>query len=191
MSNLKDQISLLQKDIFEKQQELAKLRLEQKPELINNYSFHDMDGRSHSLIDLFAEKDELLLIHNMGKSCVYCTMWADALSGMHHVIKDRVNIVLTSPDEHAVMKEFSTARNWNIPAYSYHGTDFSIDLGFASDKEGRRWYEPGVSALILKEGKIYRTARDNFGPGDVYCAPWHLFALLPKGSDGWHPKYKY
>jgi predicted dithiol-disulfide oxidoreductase (DUF899 family) len=185
MSKPSTQINDLQKEIFEKQQQLAKLRLEQEPEWIKNYSFKDIDGNSHSLIDLFDGKDELLLIHNMGKSCVYCTMWADTLSGMNHLINDRVKMVLTSPDEHSIMKEFTTPRNWQFPSYSYAGSSFSID------KEGRHWYEPGVSALILKDGKVYRTAKDNFGPGDVYCAPWHLFALLPKGADGWHPKYTY
>lgn len=191
MSALNQEIDSLQKEIFAKQAQLAKLRLNLAREEISDYTFKDIQGKEHSLLDLFEDKEELLLIHNMGKSCVYCTMWADGLSGMYHIIKDRVNIVLTSPDEHYIMKEITRERNWQIPSYSYHGSDFSVEMGFAKDKEGRRWYMPGVSALVLKEGKIYRTAKDSFGPGDVYCPPWHLFSLLPKGANDWHPKYKY
>lgn len=191
MKTLDTKIASLQEEIFAKQKELAQLIKSQEPELIKNYAFKDVKNETVQLIDLFEGSDELILIHNMGKSCVYCTMWADTLSGSLEVIKDRVKIVLTSPDDVPTMLEFSNSRNWKIPCFSYNGTDFSVDLGFASDKEGRRWYEPGFSVLTLKDGKIFRTAKDQFGPGDVYCAPWHLFALLPKSVDGWQPKYKY
>lgn len=185
------EIELLQQEIFKKQKELIELKQKMPLEKIKNYSFKNVNGKEVGLLDLFEGREELLLIHNMGKSCVYCTMWADVLSGMNHIVKDRVNIVLTSPDDVNNLKSFSESRKWNLDCYSYHGTDFSVELGFAYDKEGRRWYQPGVSALILKDGKIYRTAKDYFGPGDVYCAPWHLFNLLPKGDDGWQPKYAY
>lgn len=191
METSAEKIKLLQEEIFTKQQELSALKLSQVPEKISNYSFKDKQGNETTLLDLFEDKEELLLIHNMGKACVYCTMWADAFNGMHHIIRDRVKIVLTSPDKVEVMKEFSEARGWTLPIYSYAGSNFANDLGFAHDKNDRRWYSPGVSALILKDGEIYRTASDSFGPGDVYCAPWHLFNLLPEGNKGWEPKYKY
>ena len=191
MTIIENQIEVLKKDIAAKQTEIENLRKELPLEEIKNYLFKDVEGKERSLLSFFEDKEELLLIHNMGKSCVYCTMWADVLSGMNHIVKDRVNIVLTSPDDVNNLKNFSESRKWNLDCYSYHGTDFSVELGFAYDKEGRRWYQPGVSALILKDGKIYRTAKDYFGPGDVYCAPWHLFNLLPKGDDGWQPKYAY
>lgn len=191
MNPLASKISGLQKEIFEKQKELALLIKSQEPERIQNYAFKNLYGETIHLLDLFADRDELILIHNMGKSCVYCTMWADTLSGSFSVIKDRVPIVLTSPDDVPTLKEFSAARNWQMPCISYNGTDFSVDLGFAKDIEGRRWYEPGFSVLQLKDGQIYRTAKDGFGPGDFYCAPWHLFALLPHGVAGWQPKYNY
>lgn len=184
-------IEELQKEIFEKQKEINKLKLEQAPEKINNYTFQDRKGNNINLLDIFEEKDELLIIHNMGKSCVYCTMWADVISGMHHIIADRVKIILTSPNDVETMNTFAESRAWKMPIFSYHGTDFSKDLGFAYDKEERRWYMPGVSAMILKDGEILRTSYDWFGPGDMYCAPWQLFELLPKGNNGWQPKYKY
>ena len=153
-------IASLQKEIEAKQQEILALRKSTPLEPVKNYELTNHLGAKVHLLDLFEGKDELLLIHNMGKSCVYCTMWADTLNGMLHIIKDRVNIVLTSPDDVNTMKNFKESRNWNWACYSYYNTDFSIELGFAKDIEGRRWYSPGVSALVLKEGKIYRTSKD-------------------------------
>lgn len=188
---LQQKLAALYKEIEEKQKEMLALKHSMPAEEIQNYTFKDAQGNTVDLLSLFKGKDELLLIHNMGKSCVYCTMWADCISGMYTILKDRVPTVLTSPDEFSVMKAFAESRNWQMPYYSYHGTNFSVDLGFAYDKEGRRWYQPGVSSLFLKDGKIFRKTYDFFGPGDLYCAPWHFFDLLNKGVDGWEPKYKY
>ena len=33
------------------------------------------------LSELFGEHDDLVIIHNMGASCRYCTLWADGFSG--------------------------------------------------------------------------------------------------------------
>ena len=49
----------------------------------------------------------------MGKSCVYCTMWADGLRGYSELISDRMPWALTSPDDVETMKEFTEPRNWN------------------------------------------------------------------------------
>lgn len=191
MNHPSENISKLQEEIFAKQKELAALRLAQEPEPIANYAFTDSKGASTDLLKLFGEAEELLLIHNMGKACVYCTMWADVISGMAHIIQDRVKIVLTSPDNYKIMSEFANSRNWKLDCYSYEGSNFSLDLGFAEDKNNRRWYSPGVSALTRKGTSIYRRSYDVFGPGDSYCAPWHLFALLPEGNANWEPKYSY
>ena len=68
------------------------------------------------------------------------------------------------------------------------GSTFIKDMGF--EKEGRKFW-PGVSAFIRKDGKIYRTAYDHFGPGDAYCSVWHFFDLFPNQVGGWQPKYDY
>lgn len=188
---MENQISELQKEIRVKQQELVKLRKQISLEEINNYSFTNKDGVTINLIDLFQENDELLVIHNMGKSCTYCTMWADGLRGYSEIITDRMPWVLTSPDEYTVLKEFAEGRDWNFNYLSFTGTSFARDLGFENEKEGRTFYQPGVSALIKKGNKIYRTGKDNFGPGDLYNPAWHFFDLFPNGANGWQPKYLY
>lgn len=46
-------------------------------------------------------------------------------------------------------------------------------------------------ALRRLDGSIVRTGRASFGPGDPFCAAWHLFDLLAGGAKGWSPKFSY
>lgn len=191
MSSTAETIKSLQKEIFDKQQTLLKLVKELPLEEVKDYVFQELDGTSTNLSALFGDKDELILIHNMGKACVYCTMWADGFRGYNEMMSDRAAFVLSSPDEPAVLKAFSESRDWHFARVSFHGTSFAEEMGFAEVKEGRTWYQPGFSAFIKKDGKIFRSGKDFFGPGDYYCAPWHMFEFLPEGANGWQPKYTY
>lgn len=182
------QIESLQSDIAKKRKEILELRHQAEPEPIADYVLRDSEGEDVKLSDLFDDRDELIVIHNMGKACKYCTLWADGLIGFTKPMSDRVPFVLVSPDEPAVQKEFATGRGWNFPMLSAAGTSFIADLGFYKEKEG---YYPGVSALIRWEGQIYRAAYDFFGPGDTYASIWHFFDLLPKRVNSWQPKYDY
>jgi predicted dithiol-disulfide oxidoreductase (DUF899 family) len=124
----------------------------------------------------------------MGKSCKYCTLWADGLNGVAKPLADRVPFVVVSPDTPEVQTEFAASRGWQFPMLSAaHGT-FIKDLGFYRDADG---YWPGVSALIRKDGRIYRASYDYFGPGDPYSSVWHFYDLLPARVSGWQPKYEY
>ena len=57
-------------------EKLAKLQQSNRSNEVNKYNFSTLNGET-SLMDLFGEKDKLLLIHNMGQGCLYCTLWAD------------------------------------------------------------------------------------------------------------------
>ena len=183
-----NQIESLQSDIAKKRKEIIELRKQAEPEPIADYSLQGDDGKAVLLSTLFDERDELLIIHNMGKSCKYCTLWADGFNGLTKPLGDRVPFVLVSPDSPAVQKEFAASRGWAFPMLSAAGSSFTADLGFYKEGEG---YSPGVSSLIRKYGKIYRYAHDIFGPGDPYSSVWHLYDLLPKRVNGWQPKYDY
>lgn len=182
------QIESLQSEIAKKRKEILDLRHLVEPEPVDDYALKDGEGKAVKLSDLFDDRDELIVIHNMGKACKYCTLWADGLTGFAKPMADRVPFVVVSPDEHGIQKEFAQSRGWNFPMLSAAGTSFISDLGFYKEKEG---YYPGVSALIRKDGNIYRTSYDYFGPGDTYASIWHFFDLLPKRVNGWRPKYEY
>jgi predicted dithiol-disulfide oxidoreductase (DUF899 family) len=183
-----NRIDALQKEIEQKRQEILAIRAETPPEPIKDYTLKDWNGNDVLLPSLFDEKGELMIIHNMGKRCRYCTLWADGFNGLALPLADRMPFVLVSPDEPAVQKEFAESRGWKFNMLSAHGSSFIADLGFEPEPGS---YMPGVSALIMKEGKIYRAAHDYFGPGDYYCSAWHLFDLFPKKDNGWQPKYIY
>ncbi len=157
-------------------------------ELVSDYTFKTIDGEV-SLSNLIGEKGDLFVIHNMGRGCVYCTMWADGLNGMLPHLEDRAAVVLASPDDPQTQQEFAQSRQWKFRMISTQGSGFSKDMGF-EPKPGEHW--PGVSAFHQNEdGSIIRSGKAVFGPGDEYSAAWHMFALLRDGANGWEPKYTY
>ena len=189
LSALESSIESLEESLIENKKKLADLRRKFLKKEISDYVFLTHDGLEVKLSELFGDKDELLLIHNMGKGCPYCTLWADGFNGVLQHLENRAPFVVVSPDDYQTQKAFAEGRGWKFNMVSSHGTSFFKDLGFENAKGGAM---PGVSSFEKSnDGKIYRVARTSFGPGDDYCAVWHLFDLLPKGSDGWAPKYSY
>jgi predicted dithiol-disulfide oxidoreductase (DUF899 family) len=153
-----------------------------------DYTLHTPTGAPVSLLSLFGDRNELMVIHNMGRGCRYCTLWGDGFNGIVPHIEDRVPFVVVTPDKPEIAKEFSESRGWRFKILSAHGTSFFHDMGF--EKNGKA--QPGVSMFSCQaDGQVLRTASDSFGPGDYYCAIWHLFDLLPKGVNDWEPEYKY
>jgi predicted dithiol-disulfide oxidoreductase (DUF899 family) len=187
-AELQESINNLQKEIEAKRKQILDLRQQMELEPVNDYALKDHDGNTVMLSSLFDERDELMVIHNMGKRCSYCTLWADGFNGFTLPLADRMPFVLISPDEPQVQKDFAESRGWQFNMLSAAGSTFTKDLGFEPEP-GNYW--PGVSALVRKDGKIYRAAYDHFGPGDMYASIWHLFDLFPKQDNGWQPKYKY
>lgn len=168
---------------------LADLRRQRPPEEVGDYSFRNGEGREVSLSSLFGERSELIVVHNMGRACAYCTMWADGFLGLLPHLTSRAPFVVTSPDEPAAQEEFRRGRGWDFPLYSTRGTSFVADMGFDGGEEGLM---PGVSVFSKDAaGRIFRVGRAEFGPGDDFCAAWHLFELLPRGVDGWEPRLSY
>jgi predicted dithiol-disulfide oxidoreductase (DUF899 family) len=177
----------LQKDMQKLRKEMTKARKSAKPEEVKNYTFKRSSGQEVKLTELFGDKEHLILIHNMGADCPYCTLWADGFNGVFDHLNDRAAFALSSPDEPAKQRKFAESRGWRFPVVSHSGTSFAKDMGYA----GEKGFMPGVSAFARKNGKVYRVADDSFGPGDDFCIVWPFFDLLPDGSADWSPKYKY
>lgn len=183
----RSEIAALEQEIMEKKQELAKLRRTAAPEPIEDYRLKTADGE-RNLSEFFAGKQDLLLIHNMGKGCRYCTLWADGINGLRHHLQNRAALLLVSPDEPQVQQEFAVGRGWEFPLASGDGSNLAADLGF--QKNGKYW--PGVSVLRRQDdGSLVRVAWSYFGPGDSYCVAWDFFELLPEGPNGWEPQFSY
>ena len=181
-------IKKLEEKMMNDKAKLAKLRAKLKPEPVEDYTFKDLNGKSVKLSALFGKKNELILIHNMGSSCPYCTMWADGFNGLVHHLEDRAAFAVESADAPKTISAFKKKRGWKFNMVSSDGTSFRKDMDYA-DKDGDPM--PGVSTFIKKGGKIYRFSDSGFGPGDNFCVTWDLFSLLPGGYSDWDAKFKY
>lgn len=180
-------ISRLEAKMTRIQERVAKLRRKITPEEVQDYFLTGPDGKVR-LSALFCGKRDLIVVHNMGRTCPYCTMWADGFNGLLAHLSDRAGFAVVSPDAVAVQRKFAASRGWKFRMYSGRGSPFTRDMGFLSG-EGEPW--PGVSAFRRKGAKIYRVGHAGFGPFDPFCATWPLFALLDGGVGDWAPKFRY
>lgn len=184
-----DRIKQLQQQIDGLKRELSEARRAVPHEPVKDYTLSNPDGSGTRLSELFAGKKDLIVIHNMGKRCPYCTLWADGMNGFTDHLNDRAGFVLASPDSPEVMREFAAGRGWKYRTVSIANTSFAADLGF-EPQPGK--FMPGVSAFRKRDdGSIVRTGHAVFGPGDDFCAIWHMFDLLEGGAGDWAPKYVY
>lgn len=152
-----------------------------EPEEVNDYEFTDTTGKVR-LSELFGEHEDLIVVHNMGVSCSYCTLWADGYNGIHQHVVTRAGFVVSSPDRPAVQRKFAESRGWKFPMVSHEGTSFAKDMGYVADKGG--WL-PGVSVFRREGDAILRVSDTGFSPGDDFCSLWHFFDMLPGGVGAW------
>lgn len=192
MTDIDKEINALQNEVDLAKQKLVEARKRRPKEPIEDYVFQDQDGKEVRLSELFGDKNDLIMIHNMGTGCSHCTMWADGFTGLVPHLQDRAAFVVSSPDKPEVQKKFATKRNWNFKMVSAHDNTFFKDMGFWQESGPYPGPWPGVSTFQRdSDGTIYRVAKTHFSPSDDFCAVWPLFDMLEGGTKGWEPKYSY
>ena len=165
---------------------LGDLRAKSKPLEVKNYKFNTTNGET-TLSKLFENNSKLLVIHNMGKDCNYCTLWADGLNGILPHIQNAMGVVLVStntPKEQAI---FAKTRKWNFKMASHKDLPYTKEqttLGKWSDM-------PGATVYEKIDGKIYLKNKCFFDPGDIYCSMWSLLGLAGIEEQDWKPKSQY
>jgi len=175
--NLESQIEALKK-------QLADARQHAEPEVLADFTFETTNGPTR-LSKLFGDQDDLLVVHNMGKSCSYCTLWADGFSGYLRHIQERAAFVVVSPDEPDMQAKLAAARGWTFRMVQDATREFSTAMGTWNEADG--WW-PAVSGFHRNpDGTIVRTGYAVFGPGDDFCLVWPMFELLREGHKGWEP----
>lgn len=191
-AELEAEIAAAQEELGKAQQKLAKLRRQLPHELVQDYELASAEGPVR-LSEMFGDKDDLILVHNMGAGCPYCTMWADEFNGVLHHLQSKAAFVVVSPNNPKVQQNLARKRGWRFPMYSAEGSEFIKDMGFQQeDQDYMSGYQPGVSVFHRNgDGTIVRVSKDAFGPGDLYCGVWHLFDLLPDGPGDWGPRFDY
>lgn len=184
-----EQISALEQEIIQKKAELYKLKKNMPRFEVPNYQLWTREGKAITLSELFGNMQELILVHNMGASCPYCTLWADGFKGIYKHLESRAAFAVSTPDPFADMDAFATSRGWDFTLVSTAGSSLKRDLGFQLADNS---YYPGVSTFSKDENGIIRhVAKAFFGPGDDFCALWYLFDLLPEEKPDWEPQFSY
>ena len=192
MTDIDKEIDSLENEVELAKQRLVEARKRRPKEPIEEYVFKGVDGADVPLSELFGDKDDLILVHNMGTGCRHCTMWADGFTGLVPHLQDRAAFVVCSPDKPEVQKKFASKRNWNFKMVSAHDNTFIKDMGFWQESGPYPGPWPGVSTFHRDpQGRIFRVAKTHFNPNDDFCAVWPFLDMLEDGSNGWEPKYSY
>ncbi len=180
-SDLEKKLEKLDKEMLKNRKKLLKLNAKLAKMDVEDYAFKDREGNEIKLSQMFGDKNDLIIIHNMGKSCSYCTMWADGFNGIFPHIEKRSSFALISPDSFEVQREFADERGWKFKMFSGKEGSFIKDMGYVTDKGG---YLPGSSVFHKSnDGKITRVSKTFFGPGDYFCSVWHFFDMLPQDKN--------
>lgn len=185
-ADVKSQITALEKQIFDLTAELNELRKAVPGRVVPNYTFNTQGGNV-TLAEMFGSRDKLLLIHNMGQACRYCTLWADGFNGLLPHLESAMSVVLVSKDEPDDQRRFANERGWRFRLASHGGGDYLREQGLSEEFPNM----PGAVVYERAGGTIRRMNDCLFGEGDLYCSAWNLLALAGVGASEWTPQYTY
>lgn len=182
----KNEIRNIEQQLFHLMKKLSKLQQSNCGDEVKNYSFTTLDGET-TLLDFFENNDKLLVIHNMGQGCRYCTLWADGFNGFLPHLEDAMSVVLVSKDSPENQRKFANSRGWRFRLASHGGGKYIQEQSVMEDSDNM----PGAVVYERKENTIYRKNNCVFGPGDIYCSMWSLLSLAGLDSNTWTPQFSY
>jgi predicted dithiol-disulfide oxidoreductase (DUF899 family) len=176
------EIFALEQEIIDRQAKLDQLRQRTvRGEPVKNYGLTNWDSNIVDIQSLFEGKDQLIVVHNMGVSCSYCTMWADGFVGLLPYLERVASFVVVTPDDITIQKNAAMARGWKFKMLSSKGTTLFADMGFEAT-DSSAW--PGMSTLYNDaDGQLRRHSLASFGPGDKFCPVFSFTELLPFEKD--------
>jgi len=183
---MSDEISKIEKQLYELTTKLNELRKTNAGDEVRNYTFATLEGEV-SLLDLFGENERLLVIHNMGQGCRYCTLWADGFNGFLPHLESAMSVVLVSKDSPKTQRAFANSRSWRFRLASHGGGDYVQEQTVL---EGER-NAPGAVVYERDGNRVRRKNAAMFGPGDLYCSIWNLLGMAGLSAGDWTPQYRY
>jgi len=173
-------------EIMQKSAELTKLRKKEPAVEVSSYSFKTSEGDTE-LTALFAGRDKMLIIHNMGQGCRYCTTYADGINGILHHLEDAMSVVVVSKDPPEVQRRMAQDRRWKFRMASHGGGDYMAEQCKMAGYDNC----PGAAVYELNQSKIMRRAQTPFGPGDMFSPVWPFLGLAGIGEADWTPQFHY
>jgi len=179
-------IQELEKQIYELKGKLRELQKAAPRTKVGDYTFETLEGRV-TLADLFAGREMLLAIHNMGQACRYCTLWGDGINPFLPHLESAMSVVMLSKDPPEVQRRFASSRHWRFRTASHGGGAYIVEQTAMAGADNM----PGVVLYERDGDQIYRKNSSVFGPGDLYCTMWNLLGLAGLDVADWTPQYGY
>lgn len=183
---MSEEIAAIEKQLYELTTRLNELRKTNSEVEVPNYTFSTLDGEV-TLLDLFGGQERLLVIHNMGQGCRYCTLWADGFNGFLPHLESAMSVVLVSKDSPDVQRRYANSRAWRFRLASHGGGKYIQEQNVSDDESNA----PGAVVYQRDGESIMRKNAAVFGPGDLYCSMWNLLGLAGLGVADWTPQYRY
>ncbi len=181
-----DEIQKTEQEILDLVMKLERLRKETPPVEVRNYMLRGLEGEV-TLLDLFAGRDRMFAIHNMGQGCRYCTLWGDGINALLPHLEDQFSVVLLSKDPPESQRRFANARGWRFRLASHGGGEYIREQSVIPGENNT----PGLVCYQREGDRIVRRNASVFGPGDLFCAQWHILSLAGVGLEEWTPQYAY
>lgn len=180
------EITAIEQEIYELTEKLNKLQKKNPAQVVRDYPFETQNGKT-TLLELFGERNKLLVIHNMGQGCRYCTLWADGFNGFVPHLESAMSLVLVSKDPPNLQRKFANDRGWKFKLASHGGGEYIQEQTVTPGEKN----SPGAVFYERRGDKIFRKNSSEFGPGDLYCSMWGLLGLAGMGEEEWTPQYNY
>lgn len=181
-----EEIKKVESEISELTQKLEKLRKENKPVEVKNYTFQTATGKT-TLLDMFGKKNQLFMIHNMGQACRWCTSWADGINAALPHLENSFSVFLVSKDSPETQRTFALSRNWKFQMASHGGQEYIAEQ---SVEAGQKNY-PGIVLYEKVGNQIFRKNASTFGPGDLFNPLFHIVTLAGVGMEEFTPQFNY
>lgn len=184
--NHTDEIRTLENEALALANRLETLRRENDPVPVRNYTFETLTGPT-DLLTLFGDKDTLLVIHNMGDACRWCTSWADGLNAALPHLENSFSVVLVSKNDPLAQRRFALERGWNFRMASHAGGAYATEQTVTPGEPDM----PGIACYVRKDGEILRKNASEFGPGDFFNPLFHVATLAGIGLEEFTPQFSY
>ena len=169
--------------------EMAAIEKQLGGQAMQDYELTRHDGSTVRLSEMFGEHSQMVLVHNMGFACKYCSLWADGFNGYFHHLESgeygqRAKFLLVSNDRPDQQLAGASQRGWKFDMLSCRDTSLSMDWGYARADGDKLNYSPGMM-IVEKNGDGTLRCHQQTGicPGDSLMGLFHIFIRLPD-TDG-------
>src|SRR5215469_10180113 len=173
-------------------------------EIDKRYAFDGKDGTA-SLLDLFEDRDQLLIYHFMfdpgwDEGCPSCSFLADNIGHLAHLHARGTTLALVSRAPLAKIELFRQRMGWAIPWYSSYGSDFNYDFHVTLDQAvapveynyrglaelGPDWQGwsgemHGISAFLRHGDRVYHTYSSYARGTDLGGGTYNWLDLTARG----------